>query len=162
MKLVISSAIFQMIRALTPDQEASGVQHLIVIDEAHVILEKSREQFTNSDIYIAKEQLERIFNNLLREFRSKGLGFIISDVTPSDLFLSATKLPSLKILFRMGEECTRRFTYMMEDHRYLMLLENRHALILNGNNGERYAVKTITINNRKLLTFKNTAYRTVH
>jgi len=153
-KLVLSSAIFQMIRTLTPDYEANGLQHLIVLDEAHGILEKSRDQFTNSDIFVAKEQLERIFNTLLREFRSKGLGFIITDVTPSDLFLSTTKLPSLKILFRMGEECTRRFTHMFDDQKYLMLLEYRHALVLNGNNGERYAIKTIEIHTEKALPLK--------
>jgi len=154
-KLVLSSAIFQMIRTLTPDREVDGLQHLIVIDEAHVILEKSKEQFTNSDIFIAKEQLERIFNTLLREFRSKGLGFIITDVTPSDLFLSATKLPSVKILFRMGEECSRRFTHMIDDQKHLLLLEYRHALVLNGNNAERYSIKTIDIENQRALPLIN-------
>jgi DNA helicase HerA-like ATPase len=139
-----------MISALTPDYEVEELSHLIVIDEAHWILEKAREQFTNSDFYIAKEQLETIFNRLLREFRSKGLGFIISDVTPSDLFHAATKLPSVKILFRMGEECIRRFTSMEEYLRYLLLLENRQALVLNGNNTERYSIQTITVSTKKV------------
>jgi len=144
-KLLLASSIFQMIRALTPGYETNGLQHLIVIDEAQAILEKSKERFTNSDFYIAKEQLEMIFNNLLREFRSKGLGFIIVSVTPSDLFVSTTKLPSIKILFRMGEECIRRFTHMLNDHKYLMLLKARQALVLNGNNADRFSIQTITV-----------------
>ena len=144
-KLLLASSIFQMIRALTPGYETNGLQHLIVIDEAQAILEKSKERFTNSDFYIAKEQLEMIFNNLLREFRSKGLGFIIVSVTPSDLFVSTTKLPSIKILFRMGEECIRRFTHMLDDHKYLMLLKARQALVLNGNNADRFSIQTITV-----------------
>ncbi len=149
-KLLLASSIFQMIRALTPGYETNGLQHLIVIDEAQAILEKSKERFTNSDFYIAKEQLEMIFNNLLREFRSKGLGFIIVSVTPSDLFVSTTKLPSIKILFRMGEECIRRFTHMLDDHKYLMLLKARQALVLNGNNADRFSIQTITVKTRKI------------
>ena len=142
-KLLIANAIFQLVRSLTPDYEVGKLQHLIVIDDAHQILERSREQFTNSDFYIAKEQLEKIFNNLLREFRSKGLGFIIADVTPSDLFYSATKLPSLKILFRLGENCARRFTTVLDDLNFLMLLRERRALVLNGNNSDRYSIETV-------------------
>jgi len=142
-KLLIANAIFQLVRSLTPDYEVGKLQHLIVIDEAHQILERSREQFTNNDFYIAKEQLEKIFNSLMREFRSKGLGFIVADQTPSDLFLSATKLPSLKILFRLGEDCIRRFTTVLDDRNFLMLLRDRRALVLNGNNSDRYAIQTV-------------------
>jgi hypothetical protein len=149
-KLLLSSAIFQMIRALTPDVEWDSLQHLIVIDEAHAILEQSSSQDVNSDLYIAKTQLEKIFNSLIREFRSKGLGFILSDVTPSDLFTSATKLPSIKILFCMGETSIRRFTHMVEDHKYLLLLRHRHALVLDGNNANRYSMKTATIDKKAL------------
>ena len=149
-KLLLASSIFQMIRALTPGYETNGLQHLIVIDEAQAILEKAKSEFANSDLYIAKIQLETIFNNLLREFRSKGLGFIIVSVTPSDLFVSTTKLPSIKILFRMGEECIRRFTHMLDDHKYLMLLKTRQALVLNGNNADRFSIQTITVKTRKI------------
>ena len=142
-KLLIANAIFQLVRSLTPDYEVGKLQHLIVIDEAHQILERSRDQFTNNDFYIAKEQLEKIFNSLMREFRSKGLGFIVADQSPSDLFLSATKLPSLKILFRLGEDCIKRFTTVLDDRNFLMLLRDRRALVLNGNNSDRYAIQTV-------------------
>jgi DNA helicase HerA-like ATPase len=121
-----------------------------VIDEAHAILEQSTSQDVNSDLYIAKTQLEKIFNSLIREFRSKRLGFILSDVTPSDLFTAATKLPSIKILFCMGETSIRRFTHMVEDHKYLLLLRHRHALVLDGNNANRYSMKTATIEKKAL------------
>jgi len=63
-----------------------------------------------NDFNIAKEQLEKVFNSLIREFRSKGLEFIIADQTPSDLFYSTIKIPNLKILFRLGEDCIKKFT----------------------------------------------------
>ena len=143
-KLLIANAIFQLVRSLTPDYEVGKLQHLIVIDEAHQLLERSRDQFTNNDFYIAKEQLEKIFNRLIGEFRGKGLGFIIADQTPSDLFYSATKLPSLKILFRLGEDCIRRFTTVLDDRNFVMLLRDRRALVLNGNNSDRYSIQTVS------------------
>ncbi len=142
-KLLIANAIFQLVRNLTPDYDVGRLQHLIVIDEAHQILERSRDQFTNNDFYVAKEQLETIFNSLIREFRSKGLGFIIAGVVPSNLFYSATKMPSLKILFHLGEECIKRFTTVLDDRNFLMLLNPRQALVLNGNNSDRYSIQTV-------------------
>jgi len=149
-KLLIANAIFQLVRSLTPDCEVGKLQHLIVIDEAHQIFERSRDQFTNNDFYIAKEQLEKIFNSLMREFRSKGLGFIIADQAPSDLFYSAIKLPSLKILFRLGEDCIRKFTTVLDDRNFLMLLRDRRALVLNGNNSDRYSIQTVSFDSAPL------------
>jgi len=154
-KLMLSSAIFQMTRALTPD--VNELSHVIVIDEAQALLGKSMNLFSNSDIFIAKEELGKIFAILLGEFRSKGLCFIISSVDPSSLVSCVTDLPSLKILFRMGANSIQRFHLLAEDHKFLMLLKNRHALVLNGNNSERYAIKTITIETKKFLTMKERA-----
>ena len=148
-KLVLCSAIFQMIFALT--HKVNGLTHLIVIDEAHVILGEPRELNTNSDIFIAKKKMGEIFDRLLGEFRSRGLSFIIADVNPSNLVRPVTELPSLKILFRMGEDSIRRFTKIFDDYKFLMLLEPRHALVLNGNNSERYAIKTITVKTDSIL-----------
>jgi hypothetical protein len=154
-KLLLSSAIFQMICTLTPDVEGNVLQHLIVIDEAHAILEKYSSQDVNSDLFIAKTQLEKIFNSLIREFRSKGLGIILSDVTPSNLFTAATERPSIKILFCLNETSIGRFTHMMDDHKYLLLLRHRHALVLDGNNENRYSMKTATIETKALPNMSN-------
>ena len=148
-KLVISSAIFQMIFTLT--HKVNGLTHLIVIDEAHVILGEPRDQHFDSDISLAKKKMGKIFESLLEEFRSRGLSFIIADVIPSNLVLPVTELPNLKILFCMGENSIRRFTTIFDDHKFLMLLEPRHALVLNGNNSERYAIKTITVETQMAL-----------
>jgi hypothetical protein len=143
LKLLIANAIFQMVRGLTPDFDVGRLQHLIVIDEAQQLFEIPKDYFTNTDAFITKEQLENIFNNLIREFRSKGLGFIIATVIPSNLFYSATKMPSLKILFNLDEECIKRFTSALDDRNFLMLLKVRRALVLNGNNSDRYAIQTV-------------------
>ncbi|MFX1297201.1 MAG: hypothetical protein ACFFD2_20405, partial [Promethearchaeota archaeon] len=142
-KRLLSNAIFQMIRTLTPDLEVDRLQNIIVIDEAHQILEKAKNSVIKNYDNISKEKLEEIFGILLREFRGKGLSFIIADQTPSDLFNCVTKLPSFKILFRLGDECIKRFISIIKEQEFLSLLKNRQALVLDGVRGQRYVVETI-------------------
>ncbi|MHA1491554.1 MAG: hypothetical protein ACTSRI_18105 [Promethearchaeota archaeon] len=142
-KWLLSNAMFQMVRTLTPDVEVGRIQNIIVMDEAHQILRKPKGSYFSTDDSVALEELERIFDILLREFRSKGLAFFLADQTPSDLFECVTKLPSLKILFRMGKDCVKRFFNSLEDQDFVGLLKDRHALVLNGVKAERYVIKTI-------------------
>ena len=142
-KLLLSNAIFQIIRTYTLDQEADQLKILIVIDEAQQIAELPNHYQANSDLYIARVQLEEIFSNLMREYRSKGVSFLIISNSHSNLFPCIMKLSSLKILFRMESNDARMLTSMQDDQRYLLLLEPQKALVLNGNTGERYAIKTI-------------------
>jgi len=145
-KRLLANAIFQMTRALIPDIEIGTLQHIILLDEAHQILEKILSNNPDDDDYISKEQLEKIFTNLLRVFRSKGLAFIISDQIPHRLFESATTLPSLKILFRLGYPDNIIFSNDNNELNLLSSLEKRIALMVNGNTGEKYAFKTLNQN----------------
>lgn len=142
-KRLITSAIFQMIRALTPDIEAGKLQNIIVIDEAHQILEKPITHNFDDDDYISRDQLEKIFNELLREFRSKGLSFILSDQTPSRLFECVMTLPSLKIIFRVGHPCNTVMVSNPNEQEFLKLQKNRQALVLNGISGHKYIIETL-------------------
>lgn len=157
-KRLLTNAIFQMIRALTPDIELGKLQNIILIDEAHQILEKPISNNYDDDDFISREQLEKIFNELLREFRSKGLSFILSDQTPSRLFDCVTLLPSLKIIFRVGYPCNTRMIGNPKEQEFLMLQKNRQALILNGITGEKYVIETldfITPRDKKKEFFNN-------
>lgn len=142
-KRLLTNAIFQLIRALTPDIELGKLQNIILIDEAHQILEKSISNNYDDDDYISREQLEKNFNELLREFRSKGLAFILSDQTPSRLFGCVALLPSLKIIFRVGYPCNTVMIGNPKEQEFLMLQKNRQALILNGITGEKYVIETL-------------------
>jgi len=141
-KLLLSNAIFQTIRTLMPDMESPSLKNLIFIDEAHQITKKSMYRMYNDDIDIARDELEKIFTQLMQEFRAKGLGFILADQLPSTLFECVTKLPSLKVLFRLDDECILRFTSNLEDRDYLSFLKDRHAYVINGRTGERYEIRT--------------------
>ncbi len=142
-KRLITNAIFQLIRSRTPDIEVGKLQNIILIDEAHQILEKSITNNYDDDDYISRTQLEKIFNELLREFRSKGFSFILSDQTPSRLFDCVITLPSLKILFRVGHPCNTRLVGNQKEQDFLMLQKNRQALVLNGITGEKYIIETL-------------------
>ncbi len=153
-KRLITNAIFQLVRTLMPDVEAGQLQNIIVIDEAHQILEKPITHNYEDDDFISREQLEKIFTELLREFRSKGLSFIIVDQTPSRLFESVFALPSLKILFRLGYPCNTLFTGNTSEQGYLTLQKNRHALVFNGINGEKYVIETLDLSLQKQLPYQ--------
>jgi hypothetical protein len=142
-KQLITSAILQMVRTLTPDREAGKLESIIVIDEAHQILEESISRNPNSDEFISKEQLKLIFNHLMREFRSKGLSFILVDNVPNRLFSCATTLPSLKILFILDHLDMDVFTKNPYIQEYLILQSPRHALVMNGNNEEIFVIRTL-------------------
>lgn len=142
LKRLLTSAIFQMVRTLTPDREAEKLQNVIVIDEAHQILEEPVSNDPNSDEFISKEQLKLIFNHLMREFRSKGLSFILADNVPHSLFSCTTTLPSLKILFILDHLDMNVFTKNPQIQDYLLLQAPRNALIMNGNNEEIYVIRT--------------------
>jgi len=149
-KRLLTSAIFQLVRGITPDFEASTLKNIIVIDEAHQILEKPISKNYEDDDFIAREQLEKIFNQLLREFRSKGLSFIIADQTPSRLFESVTTLPSLKIIFRVGFPCNNTLLGNPVEQDFLMCQKNRQALVLNGITGEKFIMETIEVKPEKI------------
>ncbi|MHA2266649.1 MAG: hypothetical protein ACXAB8_02530, partial [Promethearchaeota archaeon] len=141
-KRLLANAIFQMVRTLIPDVEAGKLQNIIVIEEAWHILELPITTNPDEDDFIAREQLELIFNTLIREFRSKGLSFFIADNLPNRLFKCVISLPSLKILFRLSNLDSNLFTNNLKTQEYLMLQRPRHALILDGNNEEIYVIKT--------------------
>ncbi|MFX1599710.1 MAG: hypothetical protein ACFFB6_03865, partial [Promethearchaeota archaeon] len=142
-KRLLSFAIFQMVKTLTPDIEAGNLQNIIIIDEAHQITEKPITTNPDDDDFIAREQLEKVFNSLLREFRSKGLSFILADQLPHRLFSCVTALPSLRILFRLSHLDNVIFTHNQRIQEYLTLQKNRHAIVLNGNNEEFFVIKTM-------------------
>ena len=141
-KRLLSFAIFQMVKSLIPDMDVESLQNIIVMDEVHQLTEKSTIIDSNDDDFISRAQMELILNTLIREFRSKGLSFILIDHTPHRQFSCVTAFSSLKILFRLGHLDNELFTNNRSIQEYLTLQKNRHALILNGNNEEILVIRT--------------------
>ena len=142
-KMLIVNAIFQLVRSLTEDNEAEELKYLIVIDEAHAILEK--QITTNSDDadFIMKEQMAKIFSELLKEYRSRGVGFVIADQSPARLFDDVVSQPSIKFIFREDYPNNLLFSEDSVERQILTVLENRLSLVINGATGEKYLIKTL-------------------
>jgi hypothetical protein len=144
-KRLLANALFQMIRAFLPENEAKTIEYLIVMDEAHILLEKSITHNPDDDDYITREQLEKIFANLMKTFRSKGFSFLLADQEPHRLFSCVTTLPSLKFIFRLGYPDNLLFSADKEDQNFISLQRNRNSLILNGITGEKYCFRTLDV-----------------
>ncbi len=142
-KLLIVNAILQLIRVLTKDREIEKLNQVVVIDEAHEILEKPITSNPDDTDFIMKEQMAKIFSKMLKEYRSRGVGFIIADQSPSQLFEDVPSQPSVKIIFREDYPNNSLFTEDPEERQLITQLENRFALVNNGATGEKYIIKTI-------------------
>ena len=144
--MLIVNAIFQLVRTVTRDSEAEELKHLIVIDEAHAILEKPITNNSDDADFIMKEQMAKIFSELLKEYRSRGVGFVIADQSPDNLFKDVTSQPSIRIIFREDFPNNTLFSEDPFERQLLTQLENRIALVINGATGEKYLMKTMDYN----------------
>ncbi|MBA7539727.1 hypothetical protein ES705_32011 [subsurface metagenome] len=142
-KMLIVNAIFQLIRTVTKDSEAEELKHLIVIDEAHAILEKPITTNSDDADFIMKEQMAKIFSELLKEYRSRGVGIIIADQSPARLFDDVVSQPSIKVIFREDYPNNLLFSEDPIERQILTQLANRLALVINGATGEKYLIKTL-------------------
>jgi len=132
-----------MIKTLTSHLEADVLHNLIVIDEPDPILAKALSTSPYDDMVIAKERLEIVFKELLEEFRSRGIAFILIDQEPSSLFKCVSKSPALKIVFRLDLENGRCLTLDEKELNYIKNQKKRYALFFNGATGEEYIINTL-------------------
>jgi hypothetical protein len=142
-KMLIVNAIFQLVRTVTKDSEAEELKFLIVIDEAHTILEKPITTNSDDADFIMKEQMAKIFSELLKEYRSRGVGFLIADQSPSRLFDDVVSQPSIKVVFREDYPNNLLFSEDPLERQVFTQLPNRLALVINGATGEKYLIKTL-------------------
>ncbi|MFW9880051.1 MAG: ATP-binding protein [Candidatus Thorarchaeota archaeon] len=142
-KMLIVNAIFQLVRTLTKDIEAEELMYFIVIDEAHAILEKPITTNSDDADFIMKEQMAKIFSELLKEYRSRGVGFVIADQSPSRLFDDIVSQPSIKGIFRQDYPNNLLFSEDLFERQTLTQLPNRLALVINGATGEKYLIQTL-------------------
>ncbi len=142
-KPLIVNAIFQLVRTVTKDSEAEELKYLIIIDEAHALLEKPITTNSDDADFITKEQMAKIFSELLKEYRSRGVGIVIVDQSPSLLFDDVTSQPSIKVIFRVDYPNNLLFSEDPFERQILTQLPHRLALVLNGATGEKYLIKSL-------------------
>ena len=141
--MLLVNTIFQLIRAITKDNLIEQLKYIVVIDEAHVILEKPITNNSDDADFITKEQMAKIFSELLKEYRSRGVGFILADQSPSSLFDEISSQPSIKVIFREDFPNNTLFSEDIRERQMITQVPNRLALVINGATGEKYLIKTL-------------------
>ena len=145
-KPLIVNAIFQLVRTVTKDSEAEELKYLIIIDEAHALLEKPITTNSDDADFITKELMAKIFSELLKEYRSRGVGIVIADQSPSLLFDDVTSQPSIKVIFRVDYPNNLLFSEDPLERQVLTQLPHRLALVINGATGEKYLIRSLNYN----------------
>ncbi|KKN08177.1 hypothetical protein LCGC14_1059330 [marine sediment metagenome] len=142
-KRIITHAIFQMVRTLLPELRTNELKYVIILDEAHEILEKTKHQSIDDDETVTRHYLEIVFEKVLRAFRSRGVCLVLADHLPNNLFEGVYKLPSIKVIFRSDKDFLQYISNFPEEQDDLANQKNRRALILDGVNARKFAIHTI-------------------
>ena len=108
-----------------------------------MILEKPITNNSDDADFITKEQMTKIFSELLKEYRSRGVGFILADQSPFSLFEDISSQPSIKVIFREDFPNNTLFSEDIRERQMITQLPNRLALVINGATGEKYLIKTL-------------------
>ena len=142
-KKLLVNLIFQMIRIFFPQSRTNNLKNVIMLDEIGAIAKKPATKFSNDDEFISQYFLEQVLSDFLEAFRSRGISIILTAQMPSELFESVYSLPSILILFRTAQSCSRLFTNNLEEQDSLTILGNRNAIVIDGVNGRKFAIHTM-------------------
>lgn len=159
-KRLITHAIFQMMRTLLPERrnDDDELKFVIVLDEAHEISEKPKNQSYDDDETVTRHYLEIVFEKILRAFRSRGISLMIADHLPRNLFEGVYKLPSIKVIFRSDKDFLQFITNNVEEQDSLANQKTRRALILDGVNARKFAIRNINYSYKKHITELNSSF----
>ncbi len=133
------------------------MKNLIVFDEAHCIFEKPQGVDAKSDESIRQGDFNRVIKPYLLEFRSRGVGCLISDQRPSILMESLQDQTALKFLFRIGGKCAKLYSTHSELQEFLMQQEQYKCVVMDGSRGDLYQIvpHPDLFNNLDLVSIKN-------
>ena len=149
-KRIVLLLIFQMISLFTPELDKiepgrkilGNLQYVIMLDEIGDFLAEASSPIYSDDEHLAKYQVNKMWENILSVFRSRGVSLISVDNKPSRLFESVHSLPSIQIVFRTAHSCNHLFTKIIGEQEFLKGLEHRRAMVIDGVNGYKYEIFT--------------------
>lgn len=87
--------------------------------------------------------MAKIFSELLKEYRSRGVGFVVADQSPARLLDDVASQPSIKVIFREDYPNNLLFSEDTYERQLLTQLPNRLALVINGATGEKCLIETL-------------------
>lgn len=149
-KSLVLVLIFQMVKLFTPELHKiepgkkllGNLQYVIMVDEIGEFLARASSPNYYDDEHLAKYQIDKMWEDILGGFRSRGVALISVDNKPSRLFESVYSLPSIQVVFRTAHSCNHLFTRRLEEQEFLKGLEHRRAIVMDGVNGYKYEIFT--------------------
>ena len=115
---------------------SDSLKHLLVIEEAHRLLEKAQSNQSNESSDMKGKAIET-FNNILSEIRAYGQGFVIADQIPTKLSPDIIKNTNVKIIHRLFDREDREILgdsigLEEEEIKELIRLQQGEAVIFHG------------------------------
>lgn len=125
--------------------KASGLKHLLVIEEAHRVLGRCEGAVT-AFAAAPKQKVSEMFSNMISEVRGYGQGILIADQIPSRLNEDAVKNTNLKIVHKLVAADDRKamstaLNLWDDQERVIGDLNVGEALVRGDMDGEAYMVK---------------------
>lgn len=119
--------------SINPNSTSKGLQHLLVIEEAHRLLKNISSEKSSDQLGNPKGKAVELFGHVLAEMRSMGQGVIIAEQIPSKLAPDVIKNSNTKIVHRLvarDDQTLLAGSLNIGDHDalYLNQLVTGHAL----------------------------------
>lgn len=125
---------------------STGLKHVTLIEEAHRLLTKTSNDFSNLENVSTKAKAVETFCNILSEIRAFGEGILIAEQIPSKLAQDTIKNSNLKIMHRIVAKDDRELlgcTMNLNDqqHRFIAVLNKGEAAVFSEGYSEPFLVK---------------------
>lgn len=119
--------------AINPGAQRRGLQHALVIEEAHRLLKNVETERYNEMMGNPKGKAIELFSNILAEMRSMGQGVAVVEQIPSKISPDVIKNSNTKIVHRLvskDDQSLLAGSLGLDDHEalYLNRLKTGHAL----------------------------------
>ena len=120
--------------AINPGKGNKGLQHFMVIEEAHRLLKNVATEKTSEGIGNPKGKAVELFTNVIAEMRSLGQGVAVVEQIPSKISPDVIKNTNTKIVHRLVAKDDQSLlagslSITDEDALYLSRLVTGHALV---------------------------------
>ncbi len=134
--------IMQVLRVIMPEQNDDVLRLLVLLDEAHKILAASRRHDDYSSEKNRTERIGTIFGEIIKEFRSRGVGIVILDQDVNSLSEYVLVVGN-QIVFRQPGRDAAAFTTDHDLQEKILNLQDRHAILFSGSNYSQVEFHTV-------------------
>lgn len=124
----------------------TGLRHITLIEEAHRLLAKTSNDFSNLENVNTKAKAVETFCNILSEIRAFGEGILIAEQIPVKLAQDAIKNTNLKIMHRIVAKDDRDLmghTMNLSDkqNKFISIIEKGEAAVFSEGFSEPFLVR---------------------